>query len=407
MAWENRGLDWLLSPADTEGFLAHEFERRPFSIARGDEGYYQSLLDLQDVEWLAFSQGATQRPAWFKLVKDGWGLRPPTDQLGELRPSEVAAAYHFGYTLFLGYLHKRVPSVGALTHRLELDFVERAHLLLKGDIDANLYLTPAHARGFKAHYDHHDVFLLQLEGAKRWVIYEELQPAAIESRSSIPREDLGPVTLDVELRAGDLLYLPRGFPHEGETTASHSLHLTLGIESCNWLDLLVAVMSDDPAFRRSIAVGTPVKAETGQMLRVRVLALMEHLASGSRLADTFAELTAAKLSRFTPPAGRWLSDLTRLDAINLSTILSTRHGERYQILVDEGSLHLAFPGNQTTYLPAWEAALRWLIAVQTCSVDSIVGLSSSAEQLRFARRLVADGVLVVQADPTVKGVRQA
>ena len=37
---------------------------------------------------------------------------------------------------------------------------------------ANLYCTPAGARGFDLHFDTHEVFVLQLLGKKRWQVYE-------------------------------------------------------------------------------------------------------------------------------------------------------------------------------------------------------------------------------------------
>ena len=40
--------------------------------------------------------------------------------------------------------------------------------------NANLYLTPAGAQGFDAHYDWMDGLVVQLDGAKRWRLYPPL-----------------------------------------------------------------------------------------------------------------------------------------------------------------------------------------------------------------------------------------
>ena len=39
-------------------------------------------------------------------------------------------------------------------------------------VQANAYATPAGAQGFAVHHDTHDVFVLQVAGEKRWLVYE-------------------------------------------------------------------------------------------------------------------------------------------------------------------------------------------------------------------------------------------
>lgn len=39
-------------------------------------------------------------------------------------------------------------------------------------VGCNAYLTPPHSQGFAPHYDDIEAFILQIEGKKRWKIYE-------------------------------------------------------------------------------------------------------------------------------------------------------------------------------------------------------------------------------------------
>ena len=48
------------------------------------------------------------------------------------------------------------------------------------------YLTPAGSQGFAPHWDEIDAFILQLEGRKRWKVYEPL-----DEESKLPRESSG------------------------------------------------------------------------------------------------------------------------------------------------------------------------------------------------------------------------
>jgi hypothetical protein len=42
-------------------------------------------------------------------------------------------------------------------------------------INANVYITPAGNQAFNPHYDDHDVFILQCDGAKEWSIYGDYE----------------------------------------------------------------------------------------------------------------------------------------------------------------------------------------------------------------------------------------
>ena len=62
--------------------------------------------------------------------------------------------------------------------------------------------------------------------------------------------------LELTLRAGDTLYLPRGWLHDALTSASDSLHITVGVNVYTWIDALRAAvesLADDVELRRSVA----------------------------------------------------------------------------------------------------------------------------------------------------------
>ncbi|VDM80349.1 unnamed protein product, partial [Strongylus vulgaris] len=98
------------------------------------------------------------------------------------------------------------------------------------------YLTPAGTAGFAPHWDEIDAFLLQLEGKKYWKVY-----APDSSDDELPLEPSGrsenfndndmkgrKPTFEGWIEAGDLLYIPRGFIHQGSTADdAHSFHLTI------------------------------------------------------------------------------------------------------------------------------------------------------------------------------------
>lgn len=142
-------------------------------------------------------------------------------------------AYKEGYTVALRGLEFRYQSIAAIADTLALMFGQPS-------VGANLYLTPPNSQGLARHFDDHCVFVCQIFGSKQWTVFS--RPG-----QQLPRlyDNIGCSDIDYSkagkreyfLREGDVLYIPRGFPHEAYTNSGvddcspgFSLHLTLSIE---------------------------------------------------------------------------------------------------------------------------------------------------------------------------------
>src|SRR5690606_29453180 len=116
-----------------------------------------------------------------------------------------------GATIVLQGLHRTWPPRVGFTRALTRELGHPAQV--------NAYVTPASSRAFDAHYDVHDVFVLQIAGEKRWVIHEPVHalPFADEPWSqhadAVAVRAASDPAIDTVLRAGDALYLPRGWLH--------------------------------------------------------------------------------------------------------------------------------------------------------------------------------------------------
>jgi ribosomal protein L16 Arg81 hydroxylase len=82
-------------------------------------------------------------------------------------------------------------------------------------VHANVCITPQNSSGFTPHYDTHEVLVLQIGGSKVWRIYDpplklphRSQPFNAASHRLPPRPR---PRFELEMRPGDLLYLPRGY----------------------------------------------------------------------------------------------------------------------------------------------------------------------------------------------------
>ncbi|MGL5046885.1 MAG: JmjC domain-containing protein [Shewanella sp.] len=77
------------------------------------------------------------------------------------------------------------------------------------------FATPS--GGVGPHVDNYDVFIIQGEGERRWTVGDNTpQQRRGGSPNSPLVEDFTPI-IDVVLEKGDMLYIPPGFPHCGET----------------------------------------------------------------------------------------------------------------------------------------------------------------------------------------------
>src|SRR5690349_22292771 len=129
----------------------------------------------------------------------------------QVRDDKVAALFAGGATVVLQALHRTWPPVIDLCTRLA---AELAH-----PVQANAYVTPPSSRGFSAHYDVHDVFVLQLAGEKHWQIHEPVLREPLRSQpwndraAEVAAAATGEPVIDTVLRPGDALYLPRGYLH--------------------------------------------------------------------------------------------------------------------------------------------------------------------------------------------------
>ncbi|GFH08325.1 JmjC domain-containing protein [Haematococcus lacustris] len=104
-------------------------------------------------------------------------------------------------------------------------------------VGCNAYLTPPGTQGLAPHHDDVELWVCQTEGTKRWRVYAPLGGYPLPSQSSrnLRQEELGELLLDITMKVGDVLYLPRGTVHQAEAQEQGSAHLTISTyQNWNW-----------------------------------------------------------------------------------------------------------------------------------------------------------------------------
>lgn len=249
---------WLIQPYDLKDFFEQKWEKLPLIIKRNKPDYYSWLISCEEIN------KALRKDTFFftknidiTSYSPETGVRETHNPPGRANAPLVWDYYANGCSVRLLNPQTYFKKIHQLTTTLQ-EFFECF-------VGANLYLTPPGTQGFAPHYDDIEAFVIQIEGEKLWKVYAPRTPAEVLPRFSsgnFTEADIGTPILEILLKAGDMLYFPRGFIHQGTAQEhTHSLHITLSMYQKNsWADLfetllpaaLKCAIEEDVSFRQGL-----------------------------------------------------------------------------------------------------------------------------------------------------------
>jgi ribosomal protein L16 Arg81 hydroxylase len=367
---------------------------------------FDDLFTLAAVDELLSVRGL--RTPFIRLVKDGAVVEPSrytrsggigaeiADQVVDDRVLELFAG---GHTVVLQGLHRLWPPLVAFAGDLTAE--------LGHPVQINAYITPSQSQGFRAHYDVHDVFVLQIAGEKRWIVHEPVHPDPLRTqpwtdrRQEVAARTVEAPLLDEVLRPGDVLYLPRGFIHSAEALGATCAHLTVGVQSHTrhtLVEALARLAADDPALRASLPLGLDVRDpdDLADELRATIEALVR------RLGDVAADDVARDLegrTRFATRAAP-LAPLAQADAIRLldaDAVVQGRAHLRATCADDGARLVVTALGRSLTLDRESRAAMEAILSTVPVRVGDLPGLDEAAA-VALVRELLIAGVAVPASD---------
>ena len=379
---------------DATDFLATAWGRAPRHVpASPDRSDLVTLLTLDDVDDIVATSGL--RAPSFRLVKQGRTLPQsavtrrvrigsrPVDDLADV--AGVQAAVADGATLVLQGLHRSFPRVATVCRDLERTVTH--------PVQANAYLTPPVAQGLDLHEDPHDVFAVQTDGAKRWVVH--------------PPGDADP--WDLQLTPGDVLYLPAGTRHAAQTIDTPSLHLTIGVRTVAWRALIERAVRDAVGEVADLDRPLPAGwAEEPDLLRERLDGLVhdvaDRLREGQRSSAALEREAGAFWSDRPVDRTGGLRDLLQLDALGDGTPLRRRSGATARVArATDGRVELVLV-DRVLRLPAvTEGAVHRIVDRAAIRPADLADVMDVASRLVLCRRLVREGLLTVVRDDGVDG----
>ena len=185
-----------------ERFLREHWQKRPLLIRNAFPGY-ASPLAPEDLAGLACEEGVLARLIQHDRARDGWSVRH-----GPFAEEVFPGLPDHDWTLLVQDMDKWDADLRAL--------LDHFAFLPRWRIDDIMVSFAATGGSVGAHVDQYDVFLLQAQGHRRWLIDAGPNPP-LEFRPDVELKLLQRFTPthDWVLAPGDMLYLPPGVPHHG------------------------------------------------------------------------------------------------------------------------------------------------------------------------------------------------
>ena len=254
-------LNDLLAPLTPERFFAEYYDKQPLHV-RGGAAKFASVLSWRGIDRLLDMTHAWSSHS-LKLMLDAQAVLPEqfctraTGRDGQpvLQPDarKLREWVARGASLVMNDVDSLTPGLASVSEALE-----DAGL---GKTQANVYVSFRSHKAFPAHFDTHDVWAVQVEGEKTWNLWSgraewPISHPAFRSLGQAHHEQAkGTLREKVVLKAGDLLYLPRGWYHDALAEADASVHVAYGANAVLGMDLLGMLFEraiQDPLFRQPL-----------------------------------------------------------------------------------------------------------------------------------------------------------
>ena len=301
---------------------------------------------------------------------------------GPIDPAALTRALSRGATLVLNAVQDFQPAVAELARRLERRF--------SAPVSVNVHAGWRGPWGAAERRDDQDVFILQIDGPKRWKVCQDTAPHPIAGRTGTARVP-APQAWEGVATPGDVLYIPRGWRHAAQPGGEPCMHLAVALTRSTGVDLLQWLsntLKDSGAFRRDLP-----GPEDRAALRARVRELREEAlrlwtdAAGEDYWEWANGLVAAVPASAPPVAGLPPGGSIRLRVPRAIGLKPSPGG---------GGVRLRAAGRTFRYPDGAADALRTLLSGEPVAVDELLARRADGfpedELRRILEELVAEGV---------------
>ena len=393
-------LEKLIAPIEKNRFISDFWGQAPLHC-KGLTNRYKEVLTLSDLDAIAKIASNSPRKILTLVPRADSGKVSEVLSFREISLSYIYRAFVNGSTIVINGVQRLWPNIATHVSGLRTDFGP--------EINCNLYFTPAGCQGFPFHCDGHDVFVLQLYGAKKWWIYDSVYSFPMDGltygdwlgASAINRisEEEGALIAEFLVDQGDFLYVPRGFYHKVVSVEDHpSLHLTISIHPGTWADLAKASVeqaAQDSMFLRQNC-SSIFWGDTSDIFDTEEAENFLGAIANVQREKVFDIIKKRNAFRAQMVPSGYYQDLMLLGRLDASTTLERSPGLLPTLIdLNSGKTGLSFSGKRFVGPLKIREALEYVckstvFQVQDIPLPDTMGLQS---KVVLARRLILSGLL--------------
>lgn len=384
-------LETLISPIKPDVFYHNYWEQKALLISRNTPNYWDSLLSLEIVDNIISDLNLSYPEIRIANAKNERSPSEYTYDTGRINVPQLFDLFSKGSTIILDHMHFRIRSLADLCRALEFE--------TSMPVQTNIYLTPPMSQGFSAHYDTHDVFILQITGSKHWRIYDRpvINPLD-EQKFDHRKPEYGDVSLEFDLNAGDLIYIPRGQVHDATTNNDLSMHITLGVLSYTWSDLLKNIISksclSSPVFRPSLPIGFAKGQYDESQLKKTFSELISLVEKKTDIKAEIDSLARSFIETRRPLFHGQILQLEKLNNSMFSDRLIARTNTIYNIQENKGYFQINFHDTKITFPLNLLDIVKFVLTNKEFTINTIPGTIDIELKQVLINRLIREGLLV-------------
>jgi hypothetical protein len=212
--------------------------------------YFQAVRSLPPERDFVHAASLIERPAFFTLEHLRTSLNSPLLMPGyialywqgkEVDCSKAVASKFIKQGTEIAFLNKGIIEEylarGASLVLEGLDILDPSINALCAALDSAhdcafsnsvAFFSQRGNEAYRGHFDTQDVLAVHLAGEKRWVIHERQAPH-LHDQNDLPPEKMGRAQAEIVMRPGDALFMRAFVPHQVQTTAEYSLHMSFDV----------------------------------------------------------------------------------------------------------------------------------------------------------------------------------